>query len=134
MAERGKIGISTSPRASTVAPSASTTATAPLWRLSTRLPRVTSTRTGLGITGRFLLRRNRVVATFYGSIFRRSGYRFAVEDANLVSIFAPVSHAMATRLKTLRLTMLVVFALPIAARGGLYAVADHPSSWRNANW
>src|ERR1700749_1510813 len=40
---------------------------------------------------------------------------------------------MAPRLKTLRLTMLVVFALPIAARAGLYAVADHPS-WRDANW
>src|SRR5262249_20006462 len=45
-----------------------------------------------------------------------------------------VSHAMGTRLKTLRLTMLVVFALPIAARAGLYAVADHPRSWRDANW
>lgn len=41
---------------------------------------------------------------------------------------------MATRLKTFRLTMLVVFALPIAARGGLYAVEDHPRSWRDANW
>jgi hypothetical protein len=41
---------------------------------------------------------------------------------------------MATRLKTLRLTMLVVFALPIAARGGLYAVEGHPRSWREANW
>ena len=41
---------------------------------------------------------------------------------------------MASRLKTLRLTMLVVFALPIAARGGLYAVEDHPRSWREANW
>jgi hypothetical protein len=45
---------------------------------------------------------------------------------------------MATRLKTLRktfrTTMLVVFALPIAARGGLYAVEDHPRSWRDANW
>ncbi len=41
---------------------------------------------------------------------------------------------MATRLKTLRMTMLVVFALPIAARGGLYAVEDHPRSWREANW
>jgi hypothetical protein len=41
---------------------------------------------------------------------------------------------MATRLKTLRLTVLVVFALPIAARGALYAVEDHPRSWRDANW
>ena len=41
---------------------------------------------------------------------------------------------MASRLKTLRLTLLVVFALPIAARAGLYAVADHPRSWRDANW
>ncbi len=45
---------------------------------------------------------------------------------------------MATRLKTLRKTLrtttLVVFALPIAARGGLYAVEDHPRSWRDANW
>jgi hypothetical protein len=41
---------------------------------------------------------------------------------------------MATRLKTLRMTMLVVFALPVVARGGLYAVADHPRSWRDANW
>jgi hypothetical protein len=32
------------------------------------------------------------------------------------------------------MTMLVVFALPIAARGGLYAVAEHPRSWREANW
>lgn len=41
---------------------------------------------------------------------------------------------MATRLKTLRLTILVVFVLPIAARAGLYAVEDHPRSWREANW
>src|SRR5262245_48961307 len=75
MAERGKIGVATSPSASTVAPSASTTATAPLWRLSTRLPRVTSTRTGLSIGGGFLLRRNRVVATFRGdSHFARHGH------------------------------------------------------------
>jgi hypothetical protein len=61
------------------------------------------------------LRRNPVVATFGIDI-------------------DPTSHAMATRLKTLRMTMLVVFALPIAARGGLYAVEDHPRSWRDANW
>ena len=30
--------------------------------------------------------------------------------------------------------MLVVFVLPIAARGALYAVEDHPRSWRNASW
>ena len=44
---------------------------------------------------------------------------------------------MAIRLKsfrTFRNTMLLVFALPIAARGGLYAVEDHPRSWREANW
>jgi hypothetical protein len=41
---------------------------------------------------------------------------------------------MATRLKTLRTTMLVVFVLPIAARAGLYAASDHPRSWRDANW
>ncbi|HEY2136032.1 MAG TPA: DUF3750 domain-containing protein [Xanthobacteraceae bacterium] len=41
---------------------------------------------------------------------------------------------MASRLKVLRLTLLVVFALPIAARAGLYAVADHPRNWRDANW
>lgn len=45
---------------------------------------------------------------------------------------------MGTRLKsfrkTFRMTMLVVFALPIAARGGLYALADHPRSWREADW
>jgi hypothetical protein len=45
---------------------------------------------------------------------------------------------MATRLKTFhrrfRTTMLVVFALPIAFRGGIYAVEDHPGSWREANW
>src|SRR5215469_17079074 len=45
---------------------------------------------------------------------------------------------MGTRLKTfrktLRSTMLVVFVLPIAARGTLYAVEDHPRSWRDANW
>jgi hypothetical protein len=41
---------------------------------------------------------------------------------------------MATRLKTLRMTLLVAFALPIAARGGLYAVEDHPRSWRDASW
>jgi len=44
---------------------------------------------------------------------------------------------MAIRLKsfrTVRTTMLLVFALPIAARGGLYAVEDHPRSWREANW
>jgi hypothetical protein len=62
-----------------------------------------------------MLRRNRDIATF-----------------RLKSSLT--SHAMATRLKTLRLTMLIVFALPIAARGGLYAVEDHPRSWRDANW
>jgi hypothetical protein len=45
---------------------------------------------------------------------------------------------MGTRLKTfrntLRSTMLVVFVLPIAARGTLYAVEEHPRSWRDANW
>jgi len=41
---------------------------------------------------------------------------------------------MATRLKTLRLIMLVVFALPIAARAALYAVEAHPRGWRDANW
>ena len=45
---------------------------------------------------------------------------------------------MGTRLKTfrktLRSTMLVVFVLPIAARGTLYAIEDHPRSWRDANW
>ncbi len=41
---------------------------------------------------------------------------------------------MATRLKTLRLIMLIVFALPIAARAALYAVEAHPRSWRDANW
>jgi len=41
---------------------------------------------------------------------------------------------MATRLKALRLTMLAMFALPIAARGALYAVEEHPRSWRDANW
>ena len=45
---------------------------------------------------------------------------------------------MGTRLKsfrkTLRSTVLVVFVLPIAARGTLYAVEDHPRSWRDANW
>ncbi|HUI94717.1 MAG TPA: DUF3750 domain-containing protein [Xanthobacteraceae bacterium] len=45
---------------------------------------------------------------------------------------------MGTRLKsfrkTLRSTLLVVFVLPIAARGTLYAVEDHPRSWRDANW
>jgi hypothetical protein len=45
---------------------------------------------------------------------------------------------MGTHLKTfrntLRSTMLVVFVLPIAARGALYAVEEHPRSWRDANW
>jgi hypothetical protein len=45
---------------------------------------------------------------------------------------------MAARLKTFRrrfqTTMLVVFALPIAARGGLYAIEDHPRHWYDANW
>jgi hypothetical protein len=41
---------------------------------------------------------------------------------------------MAIRLKTVRTILLVVFVLPIAARAGLYAIADHPRSWRDANW
>jgi hypothetical protein len=41
---------------------------------------------------------------------------------------------MATRLKTVRTILLVVFVLPIAARAALYAVEDHPRSWRDANW
>jgi hypothetical protein len=39
---------------------------------------------------------------------------------------------MAIRLKTVRTTLLVVFVLPIAARAALYAVEDHPRSWRDA--
>src|SRR3954462_14527611 len=46
-AERGNTRRSTSPKASTVRPSASTAATAPMWRLSTTAPRSTPTRTGL---------------------------------------------------------------------------------------
>jgi hypothetical protein len=41
---------------------------------------------------------------------------------------------MATRLKTLRRILLVVFVLPIAARAGFYAAGQHPRSWRDANW
>jgi hypothetical protein len=41
---------------------------------------------------------------------------------------------MGARLKTLRTAMLVVFVLPIVARAGLYAVAEHPRSWRDADW
>jgi len=41
---------------------------------------------------------------------------------------------MGTRLKTLRQTMPVVSVQPIAARGRLYAFADHQRSWREANW
>ena len=61
IAERGNTGAATSPTAITLRPSASATATAPRWRLSTSGPRVTSTRTGLlmfrpgfriGISGR----------------------------------------------------------------------------------
>ena len=48
-AERGKTRRSTSPIDRTAAPSASTTETLPLWRDSTRCPRVTSTRKGLFI-------------------------------------------------------------------------------------
>jgi Protein of unknown function (DUF3750) len=36
--------------------------------------------------------------------------------------------------KTLRSTMLVVFVLPIAARGTLYTIEEHPRGWRDANW
>src|SRR5690606_30439158 len=53
-AERGKTGLSTSPSSSTVLPSASTTITAPRWRLSTTAPRVTSTRTGFVISHQIL--------------------------------------------------------------------------------
>jgi len=60
-----------------------------------------------------LLRGNRVVATFCGNT---------------------VLHPMSTRLKTLRQTMLVVSVQPVAARGRLYAFADHQRSWREANW
>lgn len=45
---------------------------------------------------------------------------------------------MAAGLKTfrrrLRTAFLAVFILPLAARGGLYALNDHPRSWRDANW
>ena len=48
------------------------------------------------------------------------------------------SHTMAAGLKTfrrrLRIAFLAVFILPLAARGGLYALNDHPRSWRDANW
>src|SRR5829696_6332941 len=57
MAERGKTRRSTSPSDRTVAPSASTTETLPLWRDSTRWPRVTSTRNGLSINAPFEKRR-----------------------------------------------------------------------------
>ena len=41
---------------------------------------------------------------------------------------------MAIRLKTVRAALLIVFVLPVAARAALYAVEDHPRSWRDANW
>ena len=46
IAERGKIGFSTSPSEKTVLPAASTIEMAPLWRDSTASPRKTSTVTG----------------------------------------------------------------------------------------
>src|SRR3546814_8505523 len=46
MAERAKTGRSVSPAETTSLPSVSTTATAARWRLSTWLPRVTSTSSG----------------------------------------------------------------------------------------
>src|SRR3954471_21549754 len=49
IAERGNTGRWTSPSASISRPSASTAATAPVWRLSTTVPRSTSTRPGLFI-------------------------------------------------------------------------------------
>src|SRR4051794_32797309 len=139
MAERGKIGAATSPSSSTVAPSASATETAPRWRLSTSLPRVTSTRTGLDIERCFAARvsphlgRERFRATpFPDPPGMDTGL---LQEMRPYQIFFPTTwNPMASRLKTLRLTLLVVFALPIAARAGLYAVADHPRSWRDANW
>jgi hypothetical protein len=59
---------------------------------------------------------------------------FAAESrSTLVSSHAN-SHDMVKRLKIFRSTMLAVFALPIMARAGLYAIDEHPRSWRDANW
>ncbi len=78
-AERGKIGVVTSPMASAVLPSASLTATAPRWRLSTSGPRITSTRTGLAILaielesfsfGALFLRRNGEAISVLKSLHR----------------------------------------------------------------
>ena len=63
-AERGKIGVATSPIAITAFPAKSATQTAPWWRLSVSTPRVTSTNTGLPIELRHLLSRRIVEPRF----------------------------------------------------------------------
>src|SRR4029077_7195739 len=39
-----------------------------------------------------------------------------------------------TRRKTIVLSILALFLLPIAARAALYAYEGGPASWRNADW
>ena len=73
-AERGNTGCSTSPIASTALPSASNTATAPRWRLSTWPPRSTSTRTGLS------WRRSALVVDRSNSTLRRPSAAFPVPN------------------------------------------------------
>jgi Protein of unknown function (DUF3750) len=41
---------------------------------------------------------------------------------------------MAPRVKRLPYVLAGVFLLPIVMRAGLYAVGDHPRSWRDADW
>jgi hypothetical protein len=39
-----------------------------------------------------------------------------------------------TRRKTIVLTILALFLLPVAARAALYAYEGGPRSWRDADW
>jgi hypothetical protein len=54
--------------------------------------------------------------------------------ATLAPKFHPTSLAMRSRFKTIRMTLLVLFLLPIVARAALYYATERPGSWRDADW
>src|SRR5690606_956078 len=99
-AERGKTGRAMSPIVTTSFPSASTTATAPRWRLSTTLPRSISTSTGFAILAlhpicccRFIARLDAPRPVTNRPSFSR--FTMASEPALIVCVLHP-SHRKAT--------------------------------------
>src|SRR5689334_3642497 len=124
IAERGNTGRRTSPSASTLPPSASTTATAPLWRLSTIAPRSTSTRTGL-----FILNVAGAPLATIASRTNYTGIRMNQPANTLAAKPRQGTKPRRRRRKHLMLAFLIVFLLPVFAGAGALAFRGGPTHW-----